>query len=496
MMSIKKILVANRGEIAIRVMRSAKELGIKTVAVYSEADKLLPHASYADEAVNIGPAAASESYLVHDKIIDACKQTGADAIHPGYGFLSENAAFAERVEKEGLIFIGPSPEAIRIMGDKLTSKQTVQKFNVPLVPGMDEPINDVEKAKKVANEIGYPVMIKASAGGGGKGMRIVNDPKDFEEQMDRAMSEARNSFGNDEVFIEKFISSPKHIEVQILGDQHGNIVHLFERECSIQRRHQKVVEEAPSALLTPERRKQIGEAAVNVAKSCSYYGAGTVEFIADENLDFYFLEMNTRLQVEHPVTELITGVDLVKEQIAIANGEKISFSQDDLTIKGHSLEVRVYAEDPENNFLPDTGKLKTYIRPQGAGVRVDDGYEQGQEVSIYYDPMIAKLITYGKDRTEAIDRMRRAIAEYQITGVKTTLTFCDYVLGHEEFIDGSFTTKFVESHYSPEVLKKEVSKESAEIAALIANELVNKQVKKVSTEERKVVQSKWKERLK
>ncbi len=495
-MSIKKILVANRGEIAIRVMRSAKELGIKTVAVYSEADKLLPHASYADEAVNIGPAAASESYLVHDKIIDACKQTGADAIHPGYGFLSENAAFAERVEKEGLIFIGPSPEAIRIMGDKLTSKQTVQKFNVPLVPGMDEPINDVEKAKKVANEIGYPVMIKASAGGGGKGMRIVNDPKDFEEQMDRAMSEARNSFGNDEVFIEKFISSPKHIEVQILGDQHGNIVHLFERECSIQRRHQKVVEEAPSALLTPERRKQIGEAAVNVAKSCSYYGAGTVEFIADENLDFYFLEMNTRLQVEHPVTELITGVDLVKEQIAIANGEKISFSQDDLTIKGHSLEVRVYAEDPENNFLPDTGKLKTYIRPQGAGVRVDDGYEQGQEVSIYYDPMIAKLITYGKDRTEAIDRMRRAIAEYQITGVKTTLTFCDYVLGHEEFIDGSFTTKFVESHYSPEVLKKEVSKESAEIAALIANELVNKQVKKVSTEERKVVQSKWKERLK
>jgi propionyl-CoA carboxylase alpha chain len=495
-MSIKKILVANRGEIAIRVMRSAKELGIKTVAVYSEADKMLPHASYADEAVNIGPAAASESYLVQDKIIAACKQTGADAIHPGYGFLSENASFAERVEKEGLIFIGPSPEAIRIMGDKLTSKQTVQKFNVPLVPGMDEPINDVGKAKKVANEIGYPVMIKASAGGGGKGMRIVNDPKDFEEQMDRAMSEARNSFGNDEVFIEKFISSPKHIEVQVLGDQHGNIIHLFERECSIQRRHQKVIEEAPSALLTEEKRKQIGEAAVNVAKSCSYFGAGTVEFIADEKLDFYFLEMNTRLQVEHPVTELITGIDLVKEQIRIANGEKLSFSQDDLSINGHSLEVRVYAEDPENNFLPDTGKLKTYIRPQGAGVRVDDGYEQGLDVSIYYDPMIAKLITYGKDRSEAIDRMRRAIAEYQITGVKTTLPFCDFVLTHKEFIDGSFTTKFVESHYDPEKLKVNPSDEVAEVGALIANELVNKNVKKALPTTNQSSNSKWKERLK
>lgn len=493
-MSIKKILVANRGEIAIRVMRSAKELGIKTVAVYSDADKLLPHASYADEAVNIGPAAASESYLVQDKIIAACKQTGADAIHPGYGFLSENASFAERVEKEGLIFIGPSPEAIRIMGDKLTSKQTVQKFNVPLVPGMDEPINDVPKAKKVADDIGYPVMIKASAGGGGKGMRIVHDPKDFEEQMDRAMSEARNSFGNDEVFIEKFISSPKHIEVQILGDQHGNIVHLFERECSIQRRHQKVIEEAPSAVLTPEKRKQIGEAAVNVAKSCSYFGAGTVEFIADENLDFYFLEMNTRLQVEHPVTELITGIDLVKEQIAIANGKKLSFKQDDLNIHGHSLEVRVYAEDPENNFLPDTGKLTTYIRPQGAGVRVDDGYEQGQDVSIYYDPMIAKLITYGKDRSEAIDRMHRAIAEYQITGVKTTLSFCDFALGHKEFVDGSFTTKFVESHFTPDILKKETPAEYAEVAAIIANELVNKSTKKVSKTEQRETRSKWKER--
>ena len=494
-MSIQKILVANRGEIAIRVMRSAREMGIKTVAVYSDADKLLPHASYADEAIHIGPAAASESYLDHDKIIEACKTTGADAIHPGYGFLSENAAFAERVAKEGITFIGPSPHAIRVMGDKLTSKQTVKEFGVPLVPGMDEPINDITKAKTVANEIGYPVMIKASAGGGGKGMRIVHDPKDFEEQMDRAMSEARNSFGNDEVFIEKFIASPKHIEVQVLGDQHGNIIHLFERECSIQRRHQKVVEEAPSALLTPERRKEIGTAAVNVAKSCDYYGAGTVEFIADENLDFYFLEMNTRLQVEHPVTELITGVDLVKEQIKIANGEKLGIEQNDLTIHGHSMEVRVYAEDPSNNFLPDTGQLKKYVRPQGAGIRVDDGYEEGQEVSIYYDPMIAKLITYGKDRTEAIARMRRAIYEYKIIGLETTLPFCDFVLQHPEFIDGTFTTKFVEAHFTPEVLNKEVPDETAKVAALVAHELV-KNVNPITQKDNSGgVKSRWKDRV-
>lgn len=494
-MSIQKILVANRGEIAIRVMRSAREMGIKTVAVYSDSDKLLPHASYADEAIHIGPAAATESYLDQEKIIDACKRTGADAIHPGYGFLSENSSFAERVAKEGIIFIGPSPHAIKIMGDKLTSKQTVKDFGVPLVPGMDEPINDIQKAKAVANEIGYPVMIKASAGGGGKGMRIVNDQKDFEEQMDRAMSEARNSFGNDEVFIEKFIGSPKHIEVQVLGDQHGNIIHLFERECSVQRRHQKVIEEAPSAMLSAERRKEIGEAAVNVAKSCDYFGAGTVEFIADENLDFYFLEMNTRLQVEHPVTELITGVDLVKEQIKIANGEKLTINQDDLSIHGHSLEVRVYAEDPKNNFLPDTGKLKKYIRPQGAGIRVDDGYKEGQEVSIYYDPMIAKLITYGKDRTEAIARMRRAIHEYKIIGVETTLPFCDFVLQHKEFIDGTFTTKFVESHFTPEVLQEEISSEQSEVAAIIANDLIKRTKPITQTENHSSLsKSRWIER--
>lgn len=492
-MSIKKILVANRGEIAIRIMRSAKEMGISTVAVYSEADKLLPHASYADESINIGPAPASESYLVQEKIIAACKATGADAVHPGYGFLSENADFAKKVEEAGIIFIGPSPTAISVMGDKLTSKQTVKKFGVPLVPGMDEPISDVEKAKSVAEEIGYPIMIKASAGGGGKGMRIVKDPKDFEEQMERAMSEARNSFGNDEVFVEKFIGSPKHIEVQVLGDKHGNLLHLFERECSIQRRHQKVVEEAPSALLTHEKRMEIGQAAVNVAKSCDYYGAGTVEFIADENFDFYFLEMNTRLQVEHPVTELITGIDLVKEQIKIAEDQKLSFTQEDLSVTGHSLEVRVYAEDPANNFLPDTGKLHTYIRPQGAGVRVDDGYEEGLEVSIFYDPMIAKLISYGKDRNEAIERMKRAIHEYQISGVKTTLPFCEFVLGHEEFLDGTFTTKFVETHFTPEVLDKEIGTEASQAVAAVTSQLLNSQKMQVAKSSQS--SSKWKSRV-
>ncbi|MEQ8470992.1 MAG: acetyl-CoA carboxylase biotin carboxylase subunit [Marinoscillum sp.] len=495
MKKIQKILIANRGEIAIRVMRSAKEMGIKTVAVYSEADQSAAHVRYADEAVLIGPPPSAQSYLVIDKIIEACKLTGADAIHPGYGFLSENATFAQKVEEAGITFIGPSTGAIKVMGDKLASKQAVKEFDVPLVPGMDEPISDVAAAKMVAETIGYPVMIKASAGGGGKGMRIVNDPKDFEEQMTRAVSEAKSSFGDDSVFIEKFITSPKHIEVQILGDQHGNVVYLFERECSIQRRNQKVIEEAPSAVLTPEKRKQFGEAAVNVAKSCNYYGAGTVEFIADVNLDFYFLEMNTRLQVEHPVTEQITGIDLVKEQIKIAQGEPLPFSQDDLSIQGHSIEVRVYAEDPENNFLPDTGSLIKYKRPQGVGVRVDDGYEEGMEIPIYYDPMIAKLITYGKDRSEAIERMKRAIYEYQIVGIKTTLPFCQFVLDHPEFVDGSFTTKFVEQHFSADRVTKETPDDVKKVAALFAFEY-SKEAKLKQTPANSVQKSSgWKRRM-
>lgn len=480
MKRIQKILVANRGEIALRVMRSAREMGIATVAVYSEADAQALHVRYADEAVCIGPPPSSQSYLNIPKLLEACRMTAADAVHPGYGFLSENAAFAEAVTQAGITFIGPSAASIRVMGDKLSSKQAVKDFGVPLVPGMDEPISDVAYAKSVADSIGYPVMIKASAGGGGKGMRVVSDPSDFEEQMTRAVSEARNSFGDEAVFVEKFITNPKHIEVQVLGDQHGHIVYLFERECSIQRRNQKVIEEAPSAVLTATHRQKIGEAAVNVARSCGYFGAGTVEFIVDEQLNFYFLEMNTRLQVEHPVTEAITGLDLVKEQIRIAQGEPLDFAQNELHIHGHAIEVRVYAEDPSNNFLPDTGRLLRYVRPQGPGVRVDDGFEEGMEIPIHYDPMIAKLITWGSDRHEAMERMKRAIDEYTIVGVKTTLPFCRMVLDHPAFRDGSFTTKFVENHFQPEMLETEITKELADVAAIFTFELEREKQRRIS----------------
>ena len=464
---MKKILIANRGEIALRVMRSAKEMGIRTVAVFSEADRHSPHVKYADEAVCIGPPASKESYLRGDKIVEAAKMLGVDGIHPGYGFLSENATFAKLVEENGITFIGPTPEAIEIMGDKLSAKDAAKKFNIPMVPGSPGAITDVEEAKIICESIGYPVLIKASAGGGGKGMRVVEKAEDLGEQMHRAQSEALNAFGDGSVFIERYVGSPKHIEVQILADNYGNTVYLFERECSIQRRHQKVVEEAPSSCLTPEKRKAIGEAAVMVAKSCAYIGAGTVEFLVDEALNFYFLEMNTRLQVEHPVTEMITGIDLVKEQIKVARGEKLSFTQDDLTIHGHALELRVYAEDPMNNFLPDIGRLVEYKKPEGPGIRVDDGFEAGMDIPIYYDPMIAKLVAYGKDRTEAIARMLRAIEEYKITGVKNTLKFGAFVITHPDFVSGHFDTNFVGKHFKPEYLKKEDEAEM-EIAALLA----------------------------
>ncbi len=473
-MKIKKILVANRGEIALRVMRSAREMGIKTVAVYSEADRQALHVRYADEAVCVGPPPSSQSYLKMDKIIEAAKSLGVDAIHPGYGFLSENAQFAEAVKTAGIIFIGPSSAAISVMGSKLAAKAAVARYNIPMVPGTPEAIDDIAVAKQTAQGIGYPILIKASAGGGGKGMRIVEKESDFEEQMNMAINEAVSSFGDGSVFIEKYITSPKHIEIQILGDMHGNVLYLFERECSIQRRHQKVVEEAPSPVVSPEMRKAMGEAAVNVAKACNYYGAGTVEFIVDENLNFYFLEMNTRLQVEHPVTEEITGIDLVKEQIKIAEGQALSIKQEDLKIKGHALEIRVYAEDPQNNFLPDIGTLQTYRRPQGIGVRVDDGFEEGMQIPIYYDPMIAKLITYGKDRTEAINRMKRAIAEYQITGIETTLGFCNFVMEHEAFVSGKFDTNFVTKYFTPEQLANpEVAHQQNQVAALLVSHLLS-----------------------
>jgi acetyl-CoA carboxylase biotin carboxylase subunit len=472
--TIKKILIANRGEIALRIMRTAREMGIKTVAVFSEADRNFPHVKYADEAVCIGPAASKESYLKGDKIIEVALNLGVDAIHPGYGFLSENADFSRKVQEAGLIFIGPSPESIEVMGDKLSSKHTVAKYNIPMVPGTPDAITDRAAAKQKSAEIGYPVLIKASAGGGGKGMRVVENEAEFDEQMDRAVGEAISSFGNGACFIEKYITKPKHIEIQVMGDKHGNVVHFFERECSIQRRHQKVVEEAPSAVLTPEIREAMGQCAVLVAKACNYYGAGTVEFIVDEDLNFYFLEMNTRLQVEHPVTELITGIDLVKEMIYVAEGRELSIKQEDLKIIGHAIEVRVCAEDPANNFLPDVGLLQTYVRPQGNGVRVDDGIEEGMEIPIHYDPMIAKLIAYGKDRTEAIEKMIRAIDEFKITGVATTLPFCKFALQHEAFVSGKFDTRFVGLYFTPEVLQQEISTVEFEIAAVLASELLKK----------------------
>jgi acetyl-CoA carboxylase, biotin carboxylase subunit len=484
MSRIKKILVANRGEIALRIMRTAREMGIKTVAVYSEADRRSLHVRYADEAVFIGPPPSSESYLQIDKIIAAAKESGADAVHPGYGFLSEKETFAKRVEDEGLIFIGPSAKAIEIMGSKLAAKAAVAKFNVPLVPGTSEPIDDIATAKKIAATVGYPILIKASAGGGGKGMRIVNKEDQFEEQMERAVSEATSAFGDGSVFIEKYITKPRHIEFQIFGDKHGNIVHLFERECSIQRRHQKVVEEAPSSILTPEIRSAMGNAAINVARSCGYYNAGTVEFILDDELNFYFLEMNTRLQVEHPVTEEITGLDLVQLQIKIAEGEKIPFTQEQLSIHGHAIEIRIYAEDPANNFLPDIGTLKTYTRPQGHGVRVDDGFEQGMDIPFYYDPMIAKLICHAGTRENAIKKVIRAIDEFEITGLETTLAFCRFVMEHEAFRTGHFDTRFVENYFQPDMLNKPDEGDawiSAAIAATLMNGRNGSQPDKVST---------------
>lgn len=473
MQKINKILIANRGEIALRVMRTAREMGIQTVAIFSEADRNSPHVRFADEAVCVGPPPSNQSYLLGDKIIQICKDLNVDAIHPGYGFLSENADFSRKVSEAGLIFIGPSPESIELMGDKLTSKHTVAKYNIPMVPGTPDAVTDRVEAKQKSKEIGYPVLIKASAGGGGKGMRVVENEADFDEQMDRAVSEAITSFGNGAVFIEKYITAPKHIEIQVLGDKHGNVVHLFERECSIQRRHQKVVEEAPSAVLTPEIREAMGQCAVMVAKACNYYGAGTVEFIVDENLDFFFLEMNTRLQVEHPVTEQITGVDLVKEMILIAEGKPLSFKQEDLKINGHAMEIRVCAEDPRNNFLPDVGTLDTYVRPQGNGVRVDDGFEQGMDIPIFYDPMIAKLITYGKNRNEAIDKMIRAIDEFKISGIETTLQFCKFVMKHEAFLSGNFDTRFIGLYFTPEKLDEMQNEEEEMIAAVLASYLLN-----------------------
>lgn len=493
---IQKILVANRGEIALRVMKTAKEMGIATVAVYSDADRDAVFARYADEAIHIGPAPSTESYLVGAKIIEAAQSVGADAIHPGYGFLSENAGFANDVRRAGMAFIGPQSAAIETMGSKLAAKETVKPFGVPLVPGTDHPILNVAEAEVVAKKIGFPLLIKASAGGGGKGMRVVEKMTDLSNAFERAVSEAVNSFGDGSVFIERFVTSPRHIEIQILADSHGNCVHLFERECSVQRRHQKVIEEAPSAVLSDELREEMGQCAIQVAKSCQYEGAGTVEFLLDDQHRFYFLEMNTRLQVEHPVTECITNVDLVREQIRIAEGHALPFQQTDLEIRGHAIEVRVYAEDARAGFLPTTGTLNRYVPPTGPGVRVDDGVEEGQEIPIHYDPMLSKLVVQGHTREAAIERAIVAIDEYEITGVSTTLDFGRFAINHEAFRSGNFDTHFVNTHFHDGALDRPSDLADAEFAKLVVGMIEQSPVAKPLSSETKgpAKSSNWKKR--
>jgi acetyl-CoA carboxylase biotin carboxylase subunit len=465
----KKILVANRGEIAIRVMRTCREMGIQTVAVYSEADANARHVRYADEAYCIGKAPSNESYLKMDTIIDLCIENGAEAVHPGYGFLSENAVFANKLKENNIVLIGPTAQAMEVMGSKIASKQAVEKFGVPLVPGINEAIVDANAAMQVAIEVGFPVLVKASAGGGGKGMRIVEKKEEFLSALQMAQNEARSAFGDDSVFIEKYVGSPRHIEFQIMADNFGNVCHLFERECSIQRRHQKLVEEAPSAALTPSLRAKMGEAAVNVARSCNYTGAGTVEFLLGDGESFYFLEMNTRLQVEHPVTEMITGLDLVREQINVAYGLPLSFKQEDLKINGHAIELRVCAEDPFQQFLPNIGKVNQYLVPNGPGIRVDDCMESNMEIPIYYDNMLAKLIAWGSTREQAIERLRRAIKEYVITGIETTLSFGEFVLTHDAFLSGKFDTHFIQKFFNPEEMKNvEMTDEELSVLASAA----------------------------
>ena len=493
---MKKVLVANRGEIARRVLRTLNQMDIRSVAIYSDADANAPHVLEADEAVYVGQSPSSESYLQQDKIIQICKDLGVDGVHPGYGFLSENAGFARKLKAEGIKLIGPSPESMEIMGDKLSAKQAVKSYNVPLVPGVDEAISDVTAAKVIAAEVGYPILIKASAGGGGKGMRLVQNDAEFEEQMTLAQNEARSSFGDDAVFIEKFVDQPRHIEIQVFADQLGNVVYLFERECSVQRRHQKVVEEAPSAVLTPALRQQMGEAAVAVCKACNYEGAGTVEFLIDAGLNFYFLEMNTRLQVEHPVTEEITGLDLVEWQIRVARGERLPKLQNELQINGHAIEVRVYAEDTLGGFTPDIGTLDRYRIPSGRYIRVDDAFKEGMEIPIYYDPMIAKLVVWGKTREEAIERCIAAIDNYQISGVKTTLDFGKFVLKHPAFRSGNFDTNFVKTHFSdPALLKDAMQEEERALISALDTIWQDVQEQKKNAFASRNISSSWKNQI-
>ncbi len=466
----KKILVANRGEIAVRVLRACREMGIKSVTVYSDADRTALHTRYADEVYYIGPSQSTESYLRIEKIIDVAKKSGAEAIHPGYGFLAENTEFARACEDAGIIFIGPNSKAIELLGDKIASKITMVKAGVPVIPGSEGAVKDEAEALKVIEKIGLPVLIKAAGGGGGKGMRVVRDKKELATAIKQATGEAQSAFGNPTIFIEKFLEQPRHIEFQILADNYGNVVHLCERECSIQRRHQKLIEESPSAIMMPELREKMGEAAKKAVKASGYNNAGTVEFMVDKDRNFYFLEMNTRLQVEHPVTELVTGIDIVKEQFKIAASEKLSLRQEEIKINGSAIECRITAEDPENNFAPSTGKITELIEPGGIGVRLDSGIYEGFEVPIYYDPLIAKLLVWAPTRREAIERMKRALKEYTIRGIKTSIPFHLLVMDNPQFVAGEYDTTFIDRILGKIEYKKE-NHQIAAIAALITKTL-------------------------
>ncbi len=492
----KKVLIANRGEIAVRIIRSCRDLGITSAAIYSDADKSAQHTLLADESYYIGSSVSSESYLNKDKIISLAKKIGADAIHPGYGFFAENADFIEACEKAKINFIGPSSYSVKMMGNKTEARTLMAKHNVTIVPGTTKPLSSVKEGIKISNEIGYPVLLKSVAGGGGKGMKVISKDDEFESAFETTKRIALKSFANDDVYLEKFIKQPKHIEVQILGDKKGNYVHLFERECSIQRRHQKIIEEAPSSFVDEKTREKITKEAINAAKACKYFNAGTIEFLMDKDKNFYFLEMNTRLQVEHPVTELITGVDLVMEQFSIASGNNLTINQKDLKISGHAIECRIYAEDASENFMPSVGKIFHYKAPSGPGVRLDSGIEEGSEISIHYDPLISKLITWGTNRENSINRMKRALSEYQIAGVTSNIQFLELILNHPVFTNGSFDINFVENEFLSGEVKSSFENSDGETdAASLISALLKSQSSHGIKKNNRVNISKWQEQM-
>jgi acetyl-CoA carboxylase biotin carboxylase subunit len=492
----KKVLIANRGEIAVRIIRACKEMGIKTVAIFSDIDRKALHVRLADEAYHVGPAQAAQSYLNKERIIEVAKQSGAEAVHPGYGFFAENYDFVKRVESEGLEFIGPPAEAVKLLGDKVAARKTMRSSGVPIVPGTEVEIGSDEQGESIAAEVGFPILIKAVGGGGGKGMRIVRDKKDLKSALRAASSEAKSAFADPRIYIEKYLEKPRHVEIQILVDKFGNAIHLGERECSIQRRHQKIIEESPSPVVDEKMRKAMGKAAVTAAKASGYVNAGTIEFLVDPNRNFYFLESNTRLQVEHPVTELVTGVDLAKEQLRIASGEKLSYKQEDIKWKGSAIECRIYAEDPENNFLPSTGEVHSYWEPAGPGIRVDSGLYEGAEVSLFYDPLISKLLTWGETREEAIHRMKRALSEYRILGVANNISFHLAVMDNKKFQRGEIHTHFIDEEFEKAEIAKAEHEDEHRKAVAVFSALLDyqerKNLKPVLSKTAKSSDSPWK----